>query len=80
MPLTKNANNIFLFITDGKMFGFGFVQFTTVNEATKAITEMNEKSLLGEYVTSVYKTLTFNRNLWPLIYYLFYFVCLICII
>ena len=44
------------FITDGKMFGFGFVQFATVDEAKTAITEMNAKLFLGKLLCCLYSS------------------------
>ena len=36
------------------MLGFGFVQFTTVDGAKKAIAEMNAKTLLGKSPLAVF--------------------------
>ena len=35
-------------VSDGKMFGYGFVQFKSVEEADKALKKMNGKAILGE--------------------------------
>ena len=34
-------------VTEGKILGFGFVQFSTMEEAKKAVEEMNTKKILG---------------------------------
>ena len=36
-----------LCFSDGKMFGFGFVQFLKIADANKALTEKNAKPILG---------------------------------
>ena len=36
------------FTSDGKMFGYGFVQFSSLAEAKEAMSQMNAKPILGE--------------------------------
>ena len=38
---------IIVCFSDGKMFGFGFVQFLKIADANKALKEKNAKPILG---------------------------------
>ena len=54
MPLFLPMQNIgflmmrLIYFTDGKKFGFGFVQFNSLRNAMKAVELMNGKEILGE--------------------------------
>ena len=39
---------LFVSFSDGKMFGYGFVQFSKITEAAAAIKSLNTKPILGE--------------------------------
>ena len=53
----SNHANLLIFFQSGtnKKLGYGFVQFSNLREAAKAIKEMNAKPILGKLINFVFR-------------------------